>query len=201
MTHSGRRQFLTTLAATAALAGLAPRGAFALTAESGAQLVGRVVADINRIIASGKSESQMIKDFEKIFVSYSDYATIARSALGADARRATAAQMQSYTRTFTAYMARKYGKRFRQFIGGRIDIQTTRTLKGFVEVKTNAVLKGKDPFEVIFLVSDKSGRDLFFDMLIEGVSLLKSERTEIGAMIDRRGGNLDGMIADLAKAG
>ena len=37
-------------------------------------------------------------------------------------------------------------------------------------------------------------------MFIEGINLLLTERTEIGAMIDRRGGNLDKMIADLRTA-
>ena len=52
-----------------------------------------------------------------------------------------------------------------------------------------------------FMVSDVSGKDLFFDMLIEGISLLKVEKTEISAMLDRRRGNLGKMIEDLKKAG
>jgi phospholipid transport system substrate-binding protein len=38
-------------------------------------------------------------------------------------------------------------------------------------------------------------------MFIEGISLLKAERTEIGAMLDRRKGDIDAMIADLKRAG
>ena len=50
------------------------------------------------------------------------------------------------------------------------------------------------------MVSDNAGRDLFFNMKIEGVNLLLTERTEIGAMIDRRGGDIDAMIQDLRSA-
>ncbi|MBL4767352.1 MAG: ABC transporter substrate-binding protein, partial [Rhodobacteraceae bacterium] len=50
-----------------------------------------------------------------------------------------------------------------------------------------------------FLVSDKSGKEKFFNMFIEGVNLLLTERTEIGAMLDRRKGNIDQMTADLKK--
>ncbi len=74
-------------------------------------------------------------------------------------------------------------------------------MKSYFEVKSTAILQGEAPFEVTFLVSNKSGRDLFFDMHDRGLSLLKSERTEIGAMIDRRGGDLNGMIEESAKAG
>ena len=39
----------------------------------------------------------------------------------------------------------------------------------------------------------------FFDLLIEGISLLKTERTEIGAMLDRRRGSIDQLIAERAQ--
>ncbi len=64
-----------------------------------------------------------------------------------------------------------------------------------------ADLRGEPPFEVTFLVSDRSGGNRFFDLLIEGISLLRTERTEIGAMLDRRGGDLDALVADLRRAG
>ncbi len=109
--------------------------------------------------------------------------------------------MKAFTAAFQGYMARKYGKRFREFIGGKIIVQSARPLKSFFEVKTTAVLRGEAPFEVTFMVSDVSGKNLFFDMLIEGISLLKAEKTEIGAMLDKRRGNIDKLIEDLRRAG
>ena len=38
---------------------------------------------------------------------------------------------------------------------------------------------------------------MFFDIIIEGISLLKTERTEIGAMLDKRRGNIDQLTQDL----
>ena len=130
-----------------------------------------------------------------------DVPTIARSALGPPARTASAAQMRAFNDAFTGYISRKYGKRFREFIGGRIEVKDARALKSFHEVRAVAVLKGQAPFAVSFMVSDRSGSDKFFDLLIEGISLLKSEKAEIGAMLDRRRGNIDALIADLRSAG
>ena len=76
-----------------------------------------------------------------------------------------------------------------------------KKVKNWFEVSCVAHLRGEAPFEVTFLVSDRSGKDLFFNMFIEGVNLLLTERTEIGAMIDRNGGNIDKMIADLKALG
>jgi phospholipid transport system substrate-binding protein len=185
----------------AALAFGLPGAALAVTDAQAKKLVERLVADINNIINSGKSESGMIRDFEKLFGKYSDVPIMARYALGADARGASAAEMRSFTKAFAGYIARKYGKQFRVFIGGRVEVQSARTVKSFIEVKTVAHLKGQAPFEVKFLVSDKSGKTLFFNMFIEGINMLLTERTEIGAMLDRRRGNMGKMIADLKKAG
>lgn len=178
-----------------------PVQAQATTPQSAKALVNRVVADINTIIASGKPEAEMLDDFEQIFVDYADVNTIARYALGVDSRTASASQMRTFTKAFQRYMSTKYGKRFREFIGGKVIVQDARAVKSFFEVTTTAHLQGSAPYEVTFLVSDRSGEEKFFNMFIEGLNMLLSERTEIGAMLDRRGGNLDKMIADLQKLG
>ncbi|MFV0513027.1 MAG: phospholipid-binding protein MlaC [Jhaorihella sp.] len=193
-----RRFFLKS--AAAALAVL-PLPALALNESGARKLVDAVVADINRVIASGKSESAMIRDFEKIFVRYGDVPIMARYALGVDGRRATPAQMRAFTQAFQGYISRKYGKRFREFIGGKIEVRSARPIKAGYEIKSTAYLRGEAPFEVTFLVSDKSGKDKFFNMYIEGVNMLLTERTEIGAMLDKRGGDIDKLIADLGRAG
>ncbi len=194
-----RRDFIASAAALTLIVS-APR-AFALSESEAKNLIDKAVADINRVINSGQSERAMYGSFEKIFAKYADVPTIARSALGPPARSASSAQMRSFTNAFSGYIARKYGKRFREFIGGKIEVTGARKIKNFQEVMAVAKLRGQSPFAVSFMVSDRSGRDKFFDLLIEGISLLKSERAEIGAMLDRRRGDIDAMINDLQRAG
>ncbi len=187
------------LAGTAVLA--VPTSVFALNTDQAKSLIDKLVNEINAIINSGRSESGMIGDFEKLFARYADVAIIARSALGVAARSASASQMRAFTEAFRGYMARKYGKRFREFIGARLEVKEARSIKSFYEVKTTAFLRGQSPLDVTFLVSDKSGRDRFFNMYIEGVNMVATERSEIGAMLDRRRGNVDLLIQDLKAAG
>ncbi|MEM0947536.1 MAG: ABC transporter substrate-binding protein [Pseudomonadota bacterium] len=175
--------------------------ASALSDAQARALVQQVVDDINRVINSGKSERAMYTDFERIFRRYGDVGVIAASVLGPDRRRASQAQQRAFADAFAGYMARKYGKRFREFIGGRIDVQGTRNAGRYQEVQTVARLQGSSPFSVVFRVSDRSGQDRFFDIVIEGISLGKTERTEIGALLDRNRGNIDAMIADLRQRG
>ena len=174
---------------------------WALSTAQAKKLVGNVVDDINTVIQSGQSEPAMLAEFEKIFQRYADVKTIARYALGLDARSASPAQMAAFTDAFSSYFSRKYGAQFNEFVGGRIDVKSTKAVKSFHEVKAIVEFRGGSKMELIFLVSDRSGRPLFFNIFMEGINMLLTERTEIGAMLDQRRGDLKALISDLEKMG
>lgn len=192
-----RRYFIAGLGAATMLPALP---AFAITEAGAKKLVDSLVSDINKVIASGKSEKAMYRDFERIFERYSDKSYISAYAMGVDGRRATSSQKRAFSKVFQSYIARKYGGRFRDFVGGRLEVQKVKKVKNWYEVSTTAYLRNESPFDVTFQVSDRAGKDLFFNMYIEGVNLLLTERTEIGALIDRNGGSIDAMIEDLKKS-
>lgn len=197
----GRRRFLTLGAACAGAAALPPLPAQALTGAEARGLVEGLVAEITAIINSGRSEDRMLRAFEELFQRYADVAIIAQTTLGVDWRRASPTQRRAYVDAFTGYVSRKYGRRFREFIGGDVTVTGVRQVRDFQEVNSIAELRGQTPFRVDWLVSDKSGRPKFFNLFVDGVNMLASERTEIGAMLDRRGGDIDALIADLRRAG
>lgn len=191
-----RRAFVSTALAGAALPAL-PRPAQALTAAQAQALVDAAVADVNRVISSGGSEATVLREMERILGTYADVPTIARSVLGPSARTASAAQLRAFTEAFQGYFSAKYGRRFREFIGGSITVQGARAVRSFFEVVTTVNLRNQSPFELRWLVSDGSGRPLFFNLIIEGVNLMISERTEIGAMLEARGGSIDALTQHL----
>ena len=195
-----RRRFIATSSASAA-AMVLPGAAAALTVAEARALIDRLVNEVNTVINSGKSESAMFKDFERIFARYADVRYIAQSALGPAGRSAARAEMNAYVKAFQTYIARKYGRRFREFIGGSIEVRDARPLKSFFEVRSVAHLRGQAPFQVDWHVFDKSGKDLFFNIIIEGVNMLAAERTEITAMLDRRRGDIRALASDLLRAG
>ena len=94
-------------------------------------------------------------------------------------------------------MAKKYGRRFREFVGGHINVTGVKKVPNGIEVQTQAILQGRAPFLVSFVISDGSGAPKFINMFIEGINMILSERSEIGAMLDRRRGDIDRLIADL----
>ena len=179
----------------------AARPATALTTPEAKSLVGRLVGEINAIIASNKSEAAMIRDFDGVLNRYADMPIIARSVLGVPWRGATSAERRDFTRALQGYLARKYGKQFRRFVGGEIEVLSARPVRSFFEVRSLAQLPGEAPFEVVFLVSNGSGRDLFFNMIIEGINLRTTENTEINALLDRNGGSVARLTQALGRLG
>ena len=191
-----RRSFLLGLTST-----MVAGPAFALDKARATQLVDRLVAEINRTINFGGSEAKLLRAFENIFAQYADINIIARSALGPAARSASSSELSAFILAFRGYIARKYGKRFQEFIGSEIVVKGTKNRGKFFEVDASVRLKGITPFEVSFRVSDRSGENLFFDIIIEGISLLSSERVEIGALLDARNGNIARLTRDLVNQG
>lgn len=198
--RAGRRGVLAAIGAGVLSIGV-PRMALAFTVDDARRLIQSLVDDISDVIESRKPQAAMISDFEQIFGRYADVTIIAQSALGPAARAASGAQMNAYVAAYKGYLARKYGKRFREFDGGRIRVEDARPLKSFYEVITTAFLSGQKPFEVRFHASDRGGRPLFFNIIIEGVNMLSTERTEIGAMLDQNGGSIDRLTQALRRAG
>lgn len=197
--NPSRRGFLG-MGAVMAVAAL-PLPALALDDAQAKTLIDTALGEVYGVINSGKPEAQMFKDFEGIFVRYADVNTIARSALGPAARSASAADLAAYTVAFRGYIGRKYGRRFRDFIGSKIEVVGARKVKTFWEVKSIAHLKGQAPFETLWHVSDRSGKNLFFNIIIEGINMLAAERAEVGAMYDAAGGDMGKLIATLNASG
>ncbi len=195
--HKLSRRSVMLGAAAAAITVLGSGSASAVSADEAKNLVDRTLAEINRVIASGKTGSSLYREFEDIFARYADVAVIARSVLGADWRRASDAQRRSFTTAFRGYLARKYGSQFRDYRSATINVRHAVPVNRYIEVRAESVQSGRSPIELTFLVADRGGAARFFDLRLQGVSLARTERGEIGAMLDQRRGNLDQLIAYL----
>ncbi|QUS35953.1 phospholipid-binding protein MlaC [Falsirhodobacter algicola] len=169
-------------------------------ADAARAAVEQAVAAVNRIIASGQSEREMYDDFERVFAQYADVPTIARSTLGVAARQATAAQLQAYTQAYQGYVARKYGRRFREFVGGKIEVTGVNPIKSYYEVRSVAYTRGNSPADVRWHVSTSGSSPRFFNIIIQGVNMLASERTEVQAILDQQGGSIDRLTQALRNA-
>ena len=169
----------------------------ALNTGQAGKLISSLVKDINTIINSQKPPTFMYLDFKSVLTKYADTKIMSQKVLGIDWRRATIRQRQDFQKAFEHYLSRKYGKRFREFLGGEIIVTKSRKVNSVFEVVSIVQLDGQAPFEVRWLVANKDGTPKMFNLFIEGINVSSSEKTEIGAMLDKRRGNIDELITHL----
>jgi phospholipid transport system substrate-binding protein len=193
-----RRAFLAGVAALAALALLPPAAARADAASSAQAFVGDLSAELIGLLKSGRSEARLYADFERLLSRYGDMPVVAASVLGPPWRQASANQKQAFVAAFQTYLARKYGRQFRDYVNATIAVGRARDGgRAGVLVETTVKRPGAEDVRVEWQVSDRSGAPKVVNLLIEGVSMLTTERAEVGAMLEAKGGNLDALIAQM----
>ena len=190
-------------AGLAAIAGFAlARPAFAISTSQATALITGVMDEAMKVVNSSMSQSNALKAFEQILARNSEMSLIARSVLGQPWRSASAAQQKAFTAAFQSYVSRKYGKEFQEYRGSTIKILNSqdRGRKGIL-VATSVNIPGSAPIAVEWQVVDIGGRPKVFDLLIEGISMVGTERVEVRAILERNRNNLDATIQQLAGRG
>ncbi len=200
--ETSRRQFLSGgLALVAGGAVLArPGTALALTENQAEKLVFALVDRVKALIAQGGSEAQLASRIEGLLNEFADVNYLARACLGAPSRQASSSELAAYTRAFSGYVARKYSKQFQNVSSGDLRVTSFRAQGSSTqEVRGVASVNGS-PTDVIFFVSDRSGKPLFFELQVAGVSIRKSEQEEIGLLYDQSGRSISALTERLNSA-
>ncbi|MEL6126619.1 MAG: ABC transporter substrate-binding protein [Pseudomonadota bacterium] len=180
----------------------APVAAFAFGTDDAKVLTEEIATDVLSYIDADISDAAKKERFRQTMNRFADVRTIARFALGVAWRSATEAQQVAYVTAFEEYAANKYGRQFDDFESSGIEVGSALDAgrKGIV-VTSRVVRPGQAPVVVEWQFSDRSGSPLLVDIIVEGISLLTTERQEISAKLDARGGDMDRLIADLPALG
>jgi phospholipid transport system substrate-binding protein len=191
-----RRAALGLLAGAAALAAAGP--AAALSIDAARDFVSETVDELFAIARAGGAVPDQRRAFRALLERRMAVDAVARTCLGVAWRSASPAQQTAYLDAFKHYVSIKYGSRFDEFGSARLEIVQARDFgdRGVV-VESRGTLPNGESAVVEWGVSDRSGRVLISNIVVEGVSLVTSEREQIGAMLEKNRGNVDGLIADL----
>lgn len=177
-----------------------PGGARAATTDQAIALVNKISAELIQIVRSSQSDAAALAQFERMFLQYGDVNVIARSVLGPPWNSLNGSQQSAFVSAFQDYLSNKYGTQFREFRDAQVRITGAQDFgaKGIL-VKTVVSYGREAPFSVDWQVSDRSGQLKMFNVLIEGVSMLSTERSEIRALLAQNGNSVDRLIQDLQR--
>jgi phospholipid transport system substrate-binding protein len=173
--------------------------ALAFDTEEAEQLTTEIIAEMLVFIESDMPLDGKIEEFRLLINDRADLPTIARFALGVAWREASEAQQAAYVDAFDDYIATKYGRQFTRFDGQVMQVISSFDAgrRGIVVTTEVDQRDGSEPVRVEWQFSDRSGSPRIVDIIVEGVSLLSSERQEIGSKLESFRGNLDRLIEAL----
>lgn len=181
-------------------AALMPLAALALTEAQARQHIEATINELLALLRTPGDAASRAPRLRAIMESRANLPRVAQFSAGRIWREMSADQQQRYLDAFAAYVARVYSKQFSEYAGepeitiGRV---TDAGQRGFL-VSTPTREKGGQPIDVTWLVSDRGGRVEIADIIIEGVSMVTTQREEIGAMFQRRGNDVEALISHLA---
>lgn len=147
---------------------------------------------------TGISDEERTKRFRKILTEVFDLPAIARFTLGRYWRSASEEQRIEYVRLFEDFVVLAYANRFGDLAGTRLHIGGVREI-GSTEalVTSEVILSGRPPVRMDWRVRcDGSGHKIT-DILVEGISMIVTQRDEFASVIRRGGGRVDSLLSAL----
>ena len=195
-----RRSALAMGAAAALAVALPGAPAFALS-EDAARAHVREAADAVLALAArpGEPESKA-GPLSEILSKYAAMPLIARFVAGPTWREMSDSQQRTFESAFLRFLSVQYARRFADYSGQTLTVGSVKDEgKRGLRVSSSVTQPNGPPVTVEWLVSDRPGRTVIGDIVIEGVSLLVTQREEVGAMLSARNGDIDKLNADLAR--
>lgn len=127
-----------------------------------------------------------------------DMDTIARFALGRYWRLASTQQRKDYRSLFESMVVNVYARRFEDYKGQKFEVRSQRT-DGDSDVLVNSyIVSGEGPdVKVDWRVRYKNGKYRIVDVIVEGVSMAMTQRSEFSAVIQKGGGDVQVLIDHL----
>ena len=140
--------------------------------------------------------TERLTRFRQLFHADFDGPGIARFVLGRYWRTASEQEQQEYMKLFEDYVIFVYGTRLSNFNGETFKVRGSRTDESGTVVSTDIISpSGEPPIKVDWrLVADR-GAFKINDVIIEGISMMVTQRSEFASIIQRHGGQVGGLLA------
>jgi phospholipid transport system substrate-binding protein len=170
--------------------------AFPAAADTGpAEFVRTLGNEALGVIRADTPPAQKQAFFHQLLQQNFDLPGIARFVLGPHWRTASEPEKQEFLRLFEEYIVRVYSERFAQYRGETLQVTGSRADPEGAVVTSEIVRPGgAPPIKVDWRLTARDGLYKISDVIIDGVSMGVTERSEIAAMIQRSGG-VPGLLA------
>ena len=189
-----RRFVLTALSLLWALSSM-PAGTIAAAADA-RDFMNELWTRAVEVLSKKVPPAERLARFRQLFRADFDGLAIARFVLGRYWRSASEDERQEFLKLFEDYVVYVYGTRLSDFNGETVKIRGSRTDGDGTIVSTDVFTPGANaPIKVDWRLIAENGGFKITDVIIEGISLLVTQRSEFASVIQRHGGQMGGLLA------
>ncbi len=137
--------------------------------------------------------------FRELFNRGFDVTAIGRFALGRYWRDATNAELAEYLRLFEDLIVTTYAGRFNEYSGETLTVLEGRPEEDRFLLVMSQINRGggNPPIRIDWRIADSQGNPKIVDVVVEGVSMSVTQRSEFASVIQRNGGKVQGLIVAL----
>ena len=151
-----------------------------------------------KVLGKNVDPDVRVARFRQLFEQNFNVPGIARFVLGRYWRLATPTQQQEFIRFFTDYIALVYANQLAEYNGETLRVTGTRPAPDGALVSSEIIrTDGKPPARVDWLLTPQSGGYKISDVIVEGISMAVTQRSEFASVIQRDGGQVQGLITAL----
>ena len=196
-----RRSLIAGVALLGALMPVRAVGAARATAAS-EEVVKRLVDRLWRLLAEQGAGALDEQGLLTVLEDGTDLTLLGRLVLGRFWRDANPRQRTMYLQLFRRYMVQTFAQRLRQYVGNDPDqgpvfeVVASRPVGNMdILVQSRVLPSGSQPLRVDWRLRERPDGPVVIDLVIEGISLLVTQRSEFAAVLERTG--VEGLLTEL----
>jgi phospholipid transport system substrate-binding protein len=173
------------------------------SAAAAEEVVRRLVDPVWHLVGQGSVDDLEHDDLLSVLDEGTDLTLLGRLVLGRYWRQANPRQRSEYLQLFRHYMLQTFVQRLRQYVGSdlsyaaeRFQIIASRPVgERDVLVQSRVAPPSAQPLRVDWRLRERPGEPVIIDLIVEGISLLVTQRSEFAAVLERSG--VDGLLTEL----
>ena len=126
---------------------------------------------------------------------------IAKFVLGRQWRKATESEKEEYLQLFEDLLVATYADRFAKYSGEKLLVKKSEARgKGDALVHTIMIrVDGAKPLKVAWRVRGKAGNYKIVDIMVEGIGMVVTQKSEFASFIRQNGGSIGALLSELRK--
>ena len=160
-----------------------------------AAFIGGLAADAVPVLTNpAMPERDREQKFRELLDKGFDMQELARLVLGQYWRRASPEEQQEFVGLLESYLVQIYADRFSDFQNVALEVGSTRRDQDTQFVSSTMRQSNGPPVQLEWRVDQLDGRFVITDLVVEGVSMVITQRSEFASVIRQRGGQVDGLL-------